>query len=442
MRKNAKLYRNALRGLVAALALGGLQVAHAAYANATPPPNFKAATATAQASYAAAATDRTLQNFIRQVGGATITAGGQAVKMTVGYKLGHAAGRVAAAVVYVHPGIRTAVGVAAWLASAKLVYDVATGTWREVGEESTDQTKQYRFMEQPWTSLSGACQQALAYQNQVDAGSGYSSTLKSCQPGQAILTRKDQWGTSDVGRSLESRSVTSTGCPTGWTSTPAGCLSPELDQPTFVDRLGDQSMPSNVPKELPSPTHLPVESPSPILNPTEGDNPTPSPMRIPTGDPIPIPNTNPQQYRQPYVDITPAPTVDNPWRVDVKPGETTSTNPNPVENPTPDGEDKPAEEQDKSLCEKHPEILACSKPELDVPDGEIPRTTKQISYAEEGGFGGGSCPGNLYSNIGGKNVMVYNWGETCGVVSTYLRPIILLLGAMGALFILIPGRDS
>lgn len=201
-------------------------------------------------------------------------------------------------------------------------------------------------------------------------------------------------------------------------------------------------MPSTVPKELPSPTHLPVESPSPILNPTEGDNPTPSPMRVPTGDPIPIPNTNPQQYRQPYVDIVPSPTVDNPWRVDVKPGETTSTNPNPVENPAPDGVNKPAEEKDKSLCEKHPDILACSKPELDVPDGEIPKVTKQITYAEEGGFGGGSCPSNVYANLHGKQTMVYEWTRTCSVVSTYIRPIILLLGAMGALFILIPGRDS
>jgi hypothetical protein len=38
--------------------------------------------------------------------------------------------------------------------------------------------------------------------------------------------------------------------------------------------------------------------------------------------------------------------------------------------------------------------------------------------------------------------MVYEWSRTCSVVSTYIRPIILLLGAMGALFILIPGRDS
>lgn len=200
-------------------------------------------------------------------------------------------------------------------------------------------------------------------------------------------------------------------------------------------------MPSTVPQELPYPTPLPVEQP--FINPAPGENPSNRPQRVPTGQPIPIPNTDPQQWRQPYVDIVPAPTPDSPWRVDVKPGEVESPNPNPAENPNPDTDtDKPTEEQDKSLCEKHPDILACQKPELDVPDGEIPKVTKQITYAEEGGFGGGSCPSNVYANLHGKQTMVYEWTRTCSVVSTYIRPIILLLGAMGALFILIPGRDS
>ena len=444
MRKNAKFYRNALRGLVAALALGGIQVAHAAYANATPPPNFKAATSTAQASYAAAATDRTLQNFIRQVGGATISAGGQTVKMTVGYKLGRAAGRVAAAVVYAHPGIRTALGVAAWLGTI-YVWNEAENQWKKLdGSASLSDGQLYRagFVEEWAQSKDAACNAAMAASN-ANPYASESSKVVSCTP------------TAGLGFSMVTKAGTRTNysfltkpssCPAGWYITTAGCTQTPpmraVPEEEFIDDLSSKPMPPTVPKELPSPTHLPVESPSPILNPTEGDNPTPSPMRVPTGDPIPIPNTNPQQYRQPYVDIVPSPTVDNPWRVDVKPGETTSTNPNPVENPTPDGEDKPAEEQEKSLCEKHPDILACQKPELDVPDGEIPKLTKQITYAEEGGFGGGSCPSNVYANLHGKQTMVYEWTRTCSVVSTYIRPIILLLGAMGALFILIPGRDS
>jgi hypothetical protein len=133
-------------------------------------------------------------------------------------------------------------------------------------------------------------------------------------------------------------------------------------------------MPSTVPLELPYPTPLPIEQPSPWINPTPGENPQSQPLRIPTGQPTPVPNTNPQQYRQPYVDIVPAPTPDSPFRVDVKPGETTSTNPNPVENPTPDAQDKPAEEQDKSLCEKYPDIAACEK--VEVTDKPLPDQPK------------------------------------------------------------------
>jgi|GEM_PF-1075981 len=447
MRKNAKLNRIALRGLVAALALGGFQVAaHAAYTNATPPPNYKAAAGAAQATYAAAANDRTLQNFIRQVGGATVTAGGQAVKMNVAYKVGKAAGRVAAAVVFAHPGVRTAVGIAAWLLPAKLVYDEVTQTWREVSDPNQTDTLEWFDAYQNWFATpSAACQSYAGKKTQIDGAGMYSWTFVSATSSgtcKVSFRRQGDPSSTPVEFPLTSRTKPAQGCPAGWTSTPAGCLSPALDQPLFEEKLGSTPMPSSVPLELPQPTPLPVESPSPILNPTEGDNPTPSPMRVPTGDPIPIPNTNPQQYRQPYVDIVPSPTVDNPWRVDVKPGETTSTNPNPVENPTPDGQDKPAEEQEKSLCEKHPDILACSKPELDIPDGEIPKVTKQVTYAEEGGFGGGSCPANVYANLHGMQTMVYEWTRTCSVVSTYIRPIMLLLGAMGALFILIPGRDS
>jgi hypothetical protein len=446
MQKNAKLYRNALRGLVAALALGGFQVAaHAAYTNATPPPNYKAAAGAAQATYAAAANDRTLQNFIRQVGGATVTAGGQAVKMNVAYKVGNAAGRVAAAVVYAHPGLRTAASIAAWLGSAYLAYDAATGTWRKVEDQVGGQTLVWKYDGKDYTTADAACR--AAYNRLITNKTAYpyagasirsNGTQADCKSSTASYPNNPPSifeGVSAV------KVQTPLVCPDGTTQTPAGCLTAPLTQPEFVEQISQKPMPSTVPQELPYPTPLPVEQP--FINPAPGENPSNRPQRIPTGQPVPIPNTDPQQWRQPYVDIVPAPTPESPWRVDVKPGEVESPNPNPAENPNPDTDtDKPTEEQDKSLCEKHPDILACQKPELDVPDGEIPKVTKQITYAEEGGFGGGSCPSNVYANLHGKQTMVYEWTRTCSVVSTYIRPIILLLGAMGALFILIPGRDS
>ena len=444
MRKNAKFNRNALRGLVAALALGGFQIAHAGYAQLATPPGFGGSPGAF--TYAAAANDKVFGNVVHQAGALTANVGGQAVKMPAAYRLAANAPRIAAAAVYLHPGVRTAVAVAGWLITAKLVWDEASKTWRETADRTQTNGLEWNDGYGVWHATpSAACRSSASTRTSRDGDGMYSWSFVSASAAGACkqsFRRQGDATTTPIEFQLTSRPTQAEGCPAGWTATPAGCLSPALEQPQFVEKLGNAPMPSPVPLELPYPTPLPIEQPSPWINPTPGENPQSQPLRVPTGQPVPIPNTDPQQYRQPYVDIVPAPTPDQPWRVDIKPGEVTSTDPNPAENPAPDAEDKPAEEQDKSLCEKHPEILACSKPELDVPDGEIPRETKTVTYAEEGGFGGGSCPGNIYSNVGGNSIMVYNWSETCGVVSTYLRPIILLLGAMGALFILIPGRDS
>lgn len=443
MRKNAKLYRNALCGLVAALALGGLQVAHAGYAQLAAPAGY-ASTAGGH-TYAAAANDRIYGRVVHQAGALTANVGGQAVKMPAAYRLAANAPRVAAAVAFAHPGIRTAVGVAAWLASAYFVWDAASGTWRKVHDQTGGQTLVWIDDGKQYATATAACR--AQYVRTITNQSAYpfagafirsNGTQADCKSSTAAYPN---WEPSTFGGVYAKKVEEPLRCPDGTTQTPAGCLSPPLTQPEFVEQIAQKPMPSTVPQELPYPTPLPVEQP--YINPAPGENPSNRPQRVPTGQPIPIPNTDPQQWRQPYVDIVPAPTPDNPWRVDVKPGEVESPNPNPAENPNPDTDtDKPTEEQDKSLCEKHPDILACQKPELDVPGGEIPKVTKQITYAEEGGFGGGSCPSNVYANLHGKQTMVYEWTRTCSVVSTYIRPIILLLGAMGALFILIPGRDS
>ena len=443
MPKNAKFYRNALRGLVAALALGGFQVAHAGYAQLAPPAGFS--TSSGGFTYAAAANDRVYGKVIHQAGALTANVGGQAVKMPAAYRLAANAPRIAAAAIYLHPGVRTAVGIAAWLGASAFIYDQAQGIWKKLTPQEVVFDTDLVF----WTPLdnvvngvpsqyhgsaSSACSKA------VGMVGGFVTAVNDGACTYRKMINGKEYGPYQI--DVYSKRLN---CPSGTQPTAGGCkvVSVEYQQvgkEQFEEGLANSPMPSTVPQELPYPTPLPVEQP--FINPSPGENPQSQPLRVPNGTPTPVPNTNPQQYRQPYIDIVPAPTPSNPWQVDVKPGEVTSTDPNPVEQPNPDGQDKPAEEQDKSLCEKHPDILACQKPELDTPDGEIPRETKTVTYAEEGGFGGGYCPDNIYSNVGGKSIMVYNWSETCGVVSTYLRPIILLLGAMGALFILIPGRDS
>lgn len=442
MRKNAKFYRNAVCGLFAAFALGGLQVAHAGYAQLAAPQGFGGSAGSY--TYAAAANDRVFGRVVHSAGALTANVGGQSVKMGAAYRFAANAPRFAARALFFNPYVAVGVGVAAWLGS-KYVWNDQEQQWKAIeGSASLSDGQLYRagWVDEWSQSKDAACGAAMAGYN-ANPYAPESSKAVSCTPTAGLAFSMSFKTGSPTNYSFLTKPSS---CPAGWYVTTAGCTQTPpmraVPEEEFVEELAKRPMPQTVPQELPYPTPLPIEQPSPWINPTPGENPQSQPLRIPTGQPTPVPNTDPQQYRQPYVDIVPAPTPDNPFRVDVKPGETVSTDPNPVENPNPDGQDKPTEEQDKSLCEKHPDILACQKPELDVPDGEIPRTTKQITYAEEGGFGGGSCPSNVYANLHGKQTMVYEWTRTCSVVSTYIRPIILLLGAMGALFILIPGRDS
>lgn len=447
-KNNAKFNRNAIRWLVAFAALGGFQVVQAGYATLPAPAGF--AGSGANMTYAATSGDSVFGSLIRQKSTIGATLAGSEHRISTAARLSSAAPRVAALVVMQHPAVRLAVGavgVVSWLASAKLVYDVATGTWRESADPSSGDVWYWTGPEtgmQEFSSGMAACTAAMGKWG-TTSGISYSMTgtvgnpVTSCSYN--VLYNGNQINTGSY--SVTPRKRTVEGCPNGWNQSPAGCLSPILSEPQFIEKLASKPMPQTVPLELPSPTPLPIDYP-PLINPSPGDNPQSQTLRSPTGAPVPIPNTNPQQYRQPYIDLIPSPTTDNPWRVDIKPGEVTSTDPNPVTNPQPDpnADDKPTPEEDKSLCEKHPDILACSKPELDTPNVDIPKATKTITYQVEDAFGGGSCPVDVYTNIGGKNVRVYEWSRTCSVVITYLRPIILLLGAMGALFILSPGRDS
>ncbi|MCS4511908.1 hypothetical protein, partial [Xylophilus ampelinus] len=59
-------------------------------------------------------------------------------------------------------------------------------------------------------------------------------------------------------------------------------------------------------------------------------------------------------------------------------------------------------------CEKNPDSLACAT--TDVPDGEIPKSNKTVTYSEDGFLsGGGSCPADKYASIHGVSTMVWDW---------------------------------
>ncbi len=96
--------------------------------------------------------------------------------------------------------------------------------------------------------------------------------------------------------------------------------------------------------------------------------------------------------------------------------------------------------EDSDLCKLHPEILACK--EIDVPDGEIPKQSRELTYREESIFGSGSCPADRFVTIAGQQLKVADWGRDCELIAQYYRPLFLAVGALISFFILIPARTD
>lgn len=96
------------------------------------------------------------------------------------------------------------------------------------------------------------------------------------------------------------------------------------------------------------------------------------------------------------------------------------------------------EKEKDDPCRMFPARVGCL--DIDVPGGEIPRSTKTITFQEENVFGSGSCPANMTATIAtlGKTVTVWDWSKTCEK-SLPLRALVLLLSSFAAFLIVMPG---
>lgn len=206
-------------------------------------------------------------------------------------------------------------------------------------------------------------------------------------------------------------------CPAGWYVTPAGCVQtppPQTVTPEeVVEKLAPKPLPSQVPKELPD-VEWPVEMPR--INPSPEPESVPQPMRVPIGEPQPIPNTDPAKWKQPVIDVVPAPIPQSPWRVDLQPKDIEKpspdgiTEPIPVPVPLPDAEPNPdpgsepvVKPADPGLCDLYPDIVACAKL------GEVEKTDLKdksvaLSIDKDTGweFGTPACPAPKVVMLAGK----------------------------------------
>jgi hypothetical protein len=201
------------------------------------------------------------------------------------------------------------------------------------------------------------------------------------------------------------------GCPTG-TTHPAT----EVD----ADQLAQaQPLPDAVVNEaqqyVPLPQALPEVQPS----------------RIPTGAPVPQ-GTEPETYRQPVTDITPAPTTNEPWRVDATPREILGSSPTGVTDVQHlDGSQDPAtEEETPGLCDQYPDIVACQQLG-DPPSDDVPSRVEAVQYAPESIGGASGCPAPI--PMGDHQL---SFTEFCDNLTT-IRPLVILIGFFIAAMVIV-----
>lgn len=411
--------------IAAGLSLCGLSV-QAGYAQLAPPERFSGSYP--DFKFAPSANDARYGKIAYQPNGFKVPVPGTAARMPAAYRFAANAPRVAAAALFLHPGVRTAIGIATWLGIAKLVWDEASKSWVNIepkslpGDTDTEYMNSAVVMSSPWFKThEEACLYAAGYLGYNFLGISGNSCNFAVIGKQITVTR----------------SVKKDPCPIGWTESPAGCLSPAISQPNFLEKLSPKPMPDTVPWELPFPTPLPVDPP--YINPEPGTDPKHQPLFVPTGDPVPNPNYNPsappspdnQPWIQPGTKVVPSPTPQSPLQVDLqpvnRPVNSPESKPDPVRDPVkppitppdpnnppdpnappdPDAppKDQPKPEEQQSLCEKHPDIVACAKLGSIGPD-VINNEQKAMEITPDTGYGpsNGSCPAPRTATIMGKAI--------------------------------------
>ncbi len=429
---------------VAALCVFGASYASAFYASPTPPPGFSGTPG--NWTFAPPSGAQQVDKIIRQSGGSglKVPTSGAPVSVPVGYRLKAQAARVAAAAVFANPYVRLAFGIAAWLGVAKVVWDSVNQTWH-VTKDPLDLSTYYKTVytgEQEFLTFDSACTSGVAA---LPGTGGWVYSVVSSSNNQCKY--RQSWNGTVFGEaflSITEHQRTVNGCPVGWTMSPAGCLSPALDQPNFVDKLAPpdaDTMPQSVPGELPTGTPLPVDQP--FFNPSPGANPASRPIFVPTGDPIANPDYDPlsptspsnQPYFQPGVRIVPSPTATEPWRVDVqpvnRPTDSPDPNPNPQPEPDPNNPDKPKPEEQQSLCEKHPDVVACAKTGT-VEAVPVPNENKQLTINKDTGYGpeSGTCPQPKTATVMGKTLS-FKYDLLCDF-SGQIKPIVIAFAWLSA----------
>ena len=342
----------------------------AAYGNLVPPPGWSQGMGAAAVNtfrFASAATETTL--LLGRIGAqAALTVGSQRLAVATTVKLAPEAAAVAARWAFANPLVLT--GTAAYLAYQWYQasgFEVVNGQWvkKDSGVCTSAPCSEYRINENGYDS---------GWRTSISAaGSAWAELWNAKNSCSGVLTGFDRTTFNYSGSSglLVSFSGTTFTCGTSHSFAATGSkyasqrtVEPKppsvlpVSLPEFEETMRPKPVPDNVPKQLPN-VDWPVELP--VINPDPADKTKSKPVWMPTGDPVkqpnPTPTTTPDTWKQPGVRVTPSPTVENPWRVDIQPTEITKPN----ATPTPAGE-FPADPATPGGSVPQGDIITCGLP--------------------------------------------------------------------------------
>ena len=382
------------QGLVALALLLSSASSQAFFNDLAAPPNWTHSNGTA-GTYRAAATDVSYAGGVRG-SPATLNLGGRAITVPVAYKYAANASKVAAVLAFANPALlllSTAAVAYSWYVDSG--YEIKNGIWtKKVTTGCASNCIEYwagGAVPKVWHATKlPACTQAMEHADLLDTSTYIFYGSRIIVQGHCSYFRRLPHQLPENGTEFNATFETRTAAPTPVTITYVPITVEE-----FQTQMEPKVMPTGVPQKLPF--SLPIDPP--ILNPSAAPVPLPQPMRIPQGTPQAVPNTSPQQYKTPVVDVTPTTTISSPWRTDVVPKDIVSTSPTPLPDldtppsTTPTGTTVTASIS-PDLCATNPEILACQKIKLEVPDpDDITKQDKSITFSKDTGWGGtGSCP--------------------------------------------------
>jgi hypothetical protein len=446
--------------------------AHAGYAQVAPPTGWAAGggstygTVTGRLAAAAASNGSSYWTS-----STVINAGGRAITVPAAGRFAANAGKYAARGLMVNP---LAIGVAgaAWLASECVSYN--NGWELTCGGTPPKPSDGYVY------SLSGlnsatynrptreeACSDLAEMSEAVAHGVGNSEVssvyvdLNTCR-----ISYKDRWDgrTYKYDAGFNPRPAD---CPAGWYVTPAGCVSTPPPQKLTPEDVENKMAPKTIPPEVfPNIPNTPIPIGPPSVNPSSPPDIAPQPFHVPNGTPSAVPNSNPQTWDHPIITVTPAPTVDDPWRVVTTPRTVRRNTPAPLTDPVTG--DIPGADPLAPIDPSNPPTDPTEEPDTSSPtDSALPDLPKlyEPKYKEglEGVWkeqkerlkstslsqlteslmpkitGGGSCPAwqvNLdfagWASYGSKNVAppceVWEWGRMIILVSALLLARALIFG--------------